>query len=104
MSSHQGATVAMDPFSALSLARNVIHFVDFGTRVVSASFELYSPDGISTNVELESIMHDLTGICAGLEQPEDSIDEQVASKPELDLITSRLIMQNPCRGTFVCIA
>lgn len=94
----------MDPFSALSLARNAIHFVDFGTWVVSASFELYRRNGLSTNVELESIMHNLTGICAGLKQPEDPIDEQVASKPELDLITSRLILQKPCRGTFVRIA
>lgn len=76
----------MDPFSALSLVTNVVQLIDFGTRVVSASFELYSPDGTSANKELETIINDLTKICAGLEQRNDQKDAQIPSKSEQDLI------------------
>lgn len=84
----------MDPFSALSLATNVVQLIDFGTKVVSASFELYSPDVASANKELETIMNDLTKICAGLEQPKDENDAPIPSKSELDLIQLSLSCKN----------
>ena len=76
----------MDPLSALSLASNIVQLVDFGTRVVSASFELYSPDGISINEELECVMSDLVKICSALEQPQHRINGQRSSISELQLI------------------
>ena len=76
----------MDPLSALSLASNIVQLVDVATRVVSASFELYSPDGISINGELECVMSDLVKICSALEQPQHQIDEQRSSISELQLI------------------
>ena len=58
----------MDPFSALGLASNVVQFMEFGTKLISASLELYnSKDGTSSpNSELGIITKDLTGICSGL--------------------------------------
>ena len=76
----------MDPLSALSLASNIVQLVDVGTRVVSASFELYSPDGISVNGELESVISDLVSICSALEKPQDRISELSSSKSEIQLI------------------
>ena len=76
----------MDPLSALSLASNIVQLVDVGTRVVSASFELYGPDGISTNGELESVMSDLVQICSALEQPQQQINGPGSSNSELQLI------------------
>lgn len=78
----------MDPFSALGLASNVVQFVDFGTKLISASIELYkSKDGASSvNGELETITKDLTGICMGLTQPERRLDSTLASEPERALL------------------
>ena len=76
----------MEPFSALSLASNVIQIVDVGTRVVSASFELYKSDGISVNDELENTMNDLIKICSCLERPEERVHGQMTSRSERDLI------------------
>ena len=77
----------MDPLSALSLASNIVQLVDVGTRVVSASLELYSPDGISVNGELESVMSDLVKICSALENPHDQIKGSKSSSSEIQLIT-----------------
>ena len=84
----------MDPFSALGLASNVVQLVDIGTRIVSAGCELYSPDGISINGELETTMNDLVKICSSLEQPQNQINGQVASRSERELIPLSLTCKN----------
>ncbi|KAM0794000.1 hypothetical protein BDR22DRAFT_49856 [Usnea florida] len=76
----------MDPLSALSLASNIVQLVDVGTKVVSATFELYSPDGITINGELECVMSDLVKICSALERPQDHINGPRSSNSELELI------------------
>lgn len=76
----------MDPLSALSLASNIVQLVDVGSRVISAGFELYSPDGISINGELESVMSDLVKICSALEKPQDRINDLSSSESEIQLI------------------
>ena len=76
----------MDPLSALSLASNIVQLVDVGTRVVSATFELYSPDGITMNGELERVTSDLVKICSALERPQDQINGPQSSDSELQLI------------------
>ncbi len=56
----------MDPLSALSVASSVVHFVDFGRQLLSASYEIYrSPSGISSkNFDLGTISKDLTDFVA----------------------------------------
>ncbi len=58
----------MDPFSALSLAGNVIQFVDFGLRLLSEAHEIYqSPSGTTTGIiEIESIYQDLSNLSSRL--------------------------------------
>ena len=77
----------MDPFSALSLAANVIQFVDFGSKVFSRARELHeSLDGaVSINNNFECITKDLEEICAALTAPESYICEG-ASAPEVALV------------------
>lgn len=46
----------MDPLSALSVAAAVVQFVDYGTRLVSKTRELYksTQGALTTNIELEA--------------------------------------------------
>ena len=59
----------LDPFSALSLAATIVQFVDFGSKIVSGAVELYrSTEGsLTNNVELSTIVTDLSAISSGLE-------------------------------------
>lgn len=60
--------MVMDPFSALGLASNVVQFIDFGSKLISESHEIYkSASGSSTgNMELELIHNDLNELTKGL--------------------------------------
>lgn len=59
----------LDPFSALSLAATIVQFVDFSSKIVSGAAELYrSAEGsLTNNVELSTIVTDLSAISSGLE-------------------------------------
>jgi hypothetical protein len=51
----------MDPLAALSLAGNVIQFVDFGSRILGIADELYhsASGALAVNDELEFVTNDL---------------------------------------------
>lgn len=59
----------MDPLTALSVASNIIQFVDFGSRLVSKAHRLYrSADGALTeHIHLEVIITDLGTLLKGLQ-------------------------------------
>ena len=78
----------MDPFSALSLASNIVQFVDFGYKLTSNSLEIYkSAKGASSaNEELEFITKDLNEICIGLGKPVDRTYGLLASDSEKALL------------------
>jgi hypothetical protein len=61
----------MDPFSALSLAGNIIQFVDFGARLLSNARELYrSPVGsLSVHDEITLVTTDLETLVKRLRGP-----------------------------------
>ena len=61
----------MDPFAALSLASNIVQFLDFGGKLISGVLQLYdAADGAtSSNSVLEAISTDLDRLCAGLVMP-----------------------------------
>jgi hypothetical protein len=67
----------MDPLSALSLAGNVIQFVDFGTQLFSKTCELYkSPVGtLKANDEIRLITTDLEVLVKKLRQSLCSSEE-----------------------------
>ena len=60
--------MALESLAALSLAGNIVQFVDFGCRLFSKSRELYrSSDGVlAENVELQNIANSLTALSKGL--------------------------------------
>ena len=60
--------MALESLAALSLAGNIVQFVDFGCRLFSKSRELYkSSDGVlAENAELENIANSLTALSKGL--------------------------------------
>ena len=78
----------MDPLSAVSLAGNIIQFVEFGSSLVHGSLDLYSStDGASSvNSELELLAEDLMGICTKLIRPRKLMEERQLPKAELDLL------------------
>lgn len=51
----------MDPLSAVSLAGNIIQFVDFGIRVVSKGYQIYKSNNgaLAEDRELEVVINDL---------------------------------------------
>ncbi|KAH8802965.1 hypothetical protein F5884DRAFT_684142 [Xylogone sp. PMI_703] len=73
----------MEPLTALSFAGTIIQFVDFGTKLLSKTSELYksSVGTLQTNDELELVTTDLRGLVTKLKvsncsngEPEDSYD------------------------------
>ena len=60
--------LSMDPFSALGLASNVITFIDFTSRLIDGSLELYhSTDGATASHKvLEDVTRDLGNLCDSL--------------------------------------
>lgn len=59
----------LDPFSALSLAATIVQFVDFSSKLISDTAELYrsSKGSLARNIELSTIVTDLGAISSGLE-------------------------------------
>jgi hypothetical protein len=63
--------MSVDPLTALSVAGTIVQFVDFGTKLISRSKELYqSVDGaLGVNKELEKIVEDLSKLLVKLQRP-----------------------------------
>ena len=66
----------LDPVTALSVAGNVVQFVDFGKRVLRQGYLLYtSTNGVtSVNEELDLVCRDLLKFIAKLQWPEATVD------------------------------
>src|SRR5271168_879473 len=66
----------MDPLSALSLAGNIVQFIDFGSKLLSGARELYkSPSGtLAAHHELELVTTDLSALVVKLRQSFDQGD------------------------------
>jgi hypothetical protein len=60
----------MDPLSILSLAGNIVQFVDFGHKLLSDSRQLYksSTGTLETHVQLELVTSDLQALILKLRQ------------------------------------
>jgi hypothetical protein len=60
----------MDPLTALSLAGNIIQFVDFGTRLLSTTKELYrsSVGSLAIDDELKLVTTEISILIAKLKQ------------------------------------
>lgn len=60
--------MVLDPMSALSLAGNIVQFVDFSSKIVSKGRRIYlSANGaLPKNLELEVVANDLARLAQGL--------------------------------------
>lgn len=81
----------MDPFSALSLAANIVQFLDFGQKLISKGKEVYkSTNGtLATHLEIELIYDDLWAIAGSLAvhappSPADSTDTLHSPAPNIN--------------------
>jgi hypothetical protein len=63
--------MVLDPFTAIGLAGNIVQFVDYSTKVIASTYEVYnSATGSSKNhVYLERVAARLVELNHGLEQP-----------------------------------
>lgn len=59
----------MDPLSVLSLAGTAIQFVDFGSKIVSASLQLYSTSRLDVHAQAAVAVNDLLDYSTKLQQP-----------------------------------
>ena len=57
----------MDPLSAFSLACGIIQVVDFSTKVISQSREIYKRGSLAENDDLEYLITHLNGLQVGLQ-------------------------------------
>jgi hypothetical protein len=67
----------MDPLTVLSLAGNIIQFVDFGTRLLSTTKDLYrsSKGYLAINYEIELVTTDLSDLIAKLKKSSGSQED-----------------------------
>jgi hypothetical protein len=88
----------MDPLSALSIAASVVQFVDFGTRLLSGTREVYKSASGQTKdiVELSTIVADLSQFSQNIREQFAKVDEsrqQKTSTEEILLKTSANCLQ-----------
>ncbi|KAJ5528336.1 hypothetical protein N7513_012495 [Penicillium frequentans] len=76
--------MVLDPLAALSIATSVIQFVDFGTKLLSKSREIYkSADGVlADHAEQVAIASKLANITRGLSKSADTVNALVNPAPE----------------------
>ena len=88
----------LDPLTALSLASNVVQFLDFSAKLVAKGNELYkSADGASVgNAELEDIAKDLQDLNARLQQSTPSHNTNLTTLTTSDVALRKLSEQ--CSG------
>jgi flagellar motility protein MotE (MotC chaperone) len=82
----------LDPMSALSLAGNIVQFVDFSSKIVSKGRRIYlSAEGaLPKNLELEVVANDLSQLAARLRT--DGLNKATPSEEE----TSLKIISDEC--------
>ncbi|CZR66458.1 uncharacterized protein PAC_16359 [Phialocephala subalpina] len=88
----------MDPFTALSLAGNVIQFVEFGTKLLAGTYELYKSNTghLGTNAELYLVTCDLDDAIARFSQPRSTVPSSGLARVEP--IDGRESLEAICRG------
>ena len=59
----------MDPLSAVSLAGNLIQFVQLGMQVVGTAKEIYVNGSVAANIDLEDLTKDLRTVTLKLKLP-----------------------------------
>ncbi|KAH7360458.1 hypothetical protein BKA65DRAFT_421518 [Rhexocercosporidium sp. MPI-PUGE-AT-0058] len=78
----------MDPLTVLGLASNIVQFVDFTSKLISATHSLYaSSSGAKLeNVELEGLTQDLQRLALQVNPPDVSYTRNTMTEEESDLL------------------
>jgi hypothetical protein len=81
------ATMVLDPMSALSLASNIVQFVDFSSKLVSKGCHIYhSADGaLPRNLELEVVATELSQLTKRLRHQDGPNQPTILSDEEKSL-------------------
>ncbi|CAM1506089.1 Fc.00g057300.m01.CDS01 [Cosmosporella sp. VM-42] len=81
----------MDPLSALGIAAAVVQFLDFGSKLVTKSTEIYnSAEGsLLENQNLEAIASNMLELSKQLEQKETKLENQLAAPLDESELRSR---------------
>jgi len=76
----------MDPLTAASLAGTVIQFVDFGSKLVSASRELYANSQLDVHAQAAKAVSDLLDYSTKLQRPlQAATTSRALTEDEIDL-------------------
>lgn len=59
----------MDPLSAISLAGNLIQFIQFGVQIVCKASEIHKLGSVTSHLDLEDLTRDLHGLTSRLALP-----------------------------------
>ena len=88
--------LSMDPLSALGLAGNVMTFIDFASRLINGSLELYhSTDGATASHRvLEDVTRDLGDLCDSLTPTQSDALGSGPSDSEIELLP----FLGPCKA------
>jgi hypothetical protein len=71
----------VDPLTALSVASSVVQFVDYGTKLLSKTSELYKNGSLADNDELELVTKDLTRLTGDLVLGKEQQDDADTNDP-----------------------
>ena len=78
--------MVLDPFSALGLASNIAQFVDFSSKLISNSYELYKSTGhLVETIELKMVANDLSQLTDKLQRSSQNGLTPPGSPDEEDL-------------------
>ena len=76
----------LDPLTALSLAASIVQFVDFGSKMLSDSYEIYKAGSTSGHETIKSITTDLAALADRIQD-----DLEPAAGPHRPLDANELV-------------
>ena len=76
----------MEALAALSLAGNVVQFVDFGQKLISRTKQIYASGTLTVHEELETLVNDLSKLCVDLVESRNKIGSHGRSAEEHDVL------------------
>ena len=83
----------LDPFTALSLAGNIIQFVDLGRSVLVKSLEIYRSGSTEASRQLEIVTKDLTALTSEIDKEASQCsisDESLSTEDQVSYATSKV--------------
>jgi hypothetical protein len=77
----------LDPFTALSLARNILQFIQFGHTALCNCLEIYRAGAVEGNKQLEIVTRDLSSLSRHIEKATPQGTLSSGSSPNEDQVS-----------------